>query len=268
MNKIEKDADLLAEKVDCYFRTKQAHLIIGFFVAIIAVISGLNSYPHIKAEYSHIFHYVGLVVITIFVIEIGARIILTKTLFFKNAWNIFDFVIITASILPLGDDYTALRILRLLTTLNLLEIFPKTRQVIDGFLRSLPGLLNVIFLELVFLYTFSIMATNFYGHILPDAFGNVGRSMYSLFSMNGNLDWLAFFEPHEKVAPNLWIFLLIYVIVAGFILMNFVVGTIIDAMNEASIEDQRKKGVHELDNRFQSLSKELEEIKKLLHSKK
>ncbi len=268
MNRIERDTELLAEKIDCYFQSKPAHLMIGSLVILVAVITGLSSYPEIKAEYGTLFHYVGLAIITIFVTEISSRIIITKSLFFKNYWNIFDFVIIAASILPLGDDYTALRILRLLTSFNLLKIFPKTRLVIDGFLRSLPGLLNVIFLEFVFLYTFSIMATSFYGHLLPDAFGNVGRSMYSLFSMNGNLDWLAFFQPYEKVVPNLWIFLLIYVIIAGFILMNFVVGTIIDAMNEAASAEQREQGVHELDNRFSHLSKELEEIKKLLHSKK
>lgn len=268
MNKVEQEAEYLAKRVDRFFSSKRVHSVIILLVFLIAAISGLKSYPQIQETHGHLFHYIDLTISSLFVIEIIARMIMTKRLFFKNYWSIFDLSVITAAILPWGDDYSALRVLRLLSSFHLLEIFPKTRHVIDGFLRSIPGLINVLFLEFVFIYTFSIMATNFYGPLLPETFGNVGLSMYSLFSMLGPLDWLAFAQPYEKIAPHLWIFLLIYIVIVGFILMNFVIGTIIDAMGEAAAKDSREKGTHELDNHFHKLSEEINEIKNLLRTKK
>jgi len=80
----------------------------------------------------------------IFIVEIVVKLVAegnTPFNFFKDAWNVFDFVIVVVGLLPFGGSaVTALRLVRLLRVLKLVRALPKLRILVMGLLRSLSSI--------------------------------------------------------------------------------------------------------------------------------
>lgn len=264
IEKLEQEVETLAEKVDRFFETKFVHTIILGLILITSICAGISTFPEIEEAYKVPLSLVETAIISVFVIELTARIIVTGKKFFKNYWNVFDLIVVTASLIPISGGFTILRVLRILHCINLLDILPKTKHVVDGFLRSLPSIINVIFLEFVFIYTFAIMAYHLYGKVAPEQFGHVGLAMYNLFSILGTLDWAILAGDIQDVAPRGWIFMLIYTFIVGYVLLNFVVGAVIDAMSDAGNKDAKNKGTHDIENKFNHLMKEIENLRQAI----
>ena len=77
-----------------------------FFIGIIllsGVIVGLDSYPKISAEYGTILHSLDRIILGLFVFEICLKLASFWPRvheFFKDGWNVFDFIIVGACFLP------------------------------------------------------------------------------------------------------------------------------------------------------------------------
>ena len=80
----------------------------------------------------------------IFIIEIVVKMVAEGNRphdFFKDAWNVFDFLIVVVGLLPFGGSaVTALRLVRLLRVLKLVRALPKLRILVMGLLRSLSSI--------------------------------------------------------------------------------------------------------------------------------
>ncbi len=263
--KAEKDLKTFAETVHEFFESKPIHYLILACVCIIAIVTGLSTMPEIKQKHGELLEIIGKGILYLFVAEMIFRIIVTKTKFFMNYWNIFDLLIIMTALYPTSFSPIVLVVFRGLNSLNILNIFPRTRHIIQGLAKSAPGIISVSFLAFVFFYSFSLISTELYREHAPELFGNIGISMRTLFSMVGEFTWLETSDSMAKHYPDAWIFLMIFNSVLGYFIFNLVVGTIVGAMSEVVEEDMRRKGTHPLDNHVKSLKDELTEIKQILH---
>jgi voltage-gated sodium channel len=76
-----------------------------------------------------------------FVVEILIRFFSEKHKkdFFKDGWNIFDTIIVTASLIPAGagSSVMVLRLLRLARLLRVISFIPELRFVIEALIESL-----------------------------------------------------------------------------------------------------------------------------------
>jgi voltage-gated sodium channel len=262
--KAEKELETLAEKVHALFEAKPIHYFILACICIIAIVSGLETMPDIKQKHGELLEIVGKGILYLFVVEMAFRIIATKRQFFQNYWNVFDLMLILAALYSSPFTPTILVVFRGLSSLNVLNIFPRTRHIIQGLARSAPGIISVSFLAFIFFYAFSLISTELYREHAPEFFGNIGISMRTLFSMVGEFTWLETSESMSQHYPDAWIFLMIFNSILGYFIFNLVVGTIVGAMSEVVEEDMRRKGTHPLDNHVKSLKEELAEIKKAL----
>lgn len=263
--KAEKELKTFAEIVHDFFESKPIHYLILSCVFIVAVVSGLETMPEIKQKHDFLLEIIGKGILYLFVAEMIFRVAITKSKFFQNYWNIFDLFIIISALYPTSFSPTVLVVFRGLNSLNILNIFPRTRHIIQGIAKSAPGIISVSFLAFIFFYSFSLISTELYHEHAPELFGNIGISMRTLFSMVGEFTWLETSDSMAKHYPDAWIFLMIFNSILGYFIFNLVVGTIVGAMSEVVEEDMRRKGTHPLDNHVKGLKEELAEIKKMLH---
>nr|BFE69361.1 hypothetical protein GCM10020092_026620 [Actinoplanes digitatis] len=92
-----------------------------------AIVLGLETYPHL-GEARPLLHGLELFFRALFVVEIAIRILAYGRRpqdFFRNGWNVFDFVVTMAVFVPgLHGDSTILRVVRIARVLRLVRFSP------------------------------------------------------------------------------------------------------------------------------------------------
>ena len=176
--------------------------------------------------------------LTIFVIEIGLKLYAWRGSFFRDGWNVFDFVIVGISLAPTGDGLSVLRALRILRVLRAISIVPSLRRVVEGLVRALPGMASVFALMSLLFYIGAVMATKMFGADFPDWFGSIGLSAYSLFQIMTLESWsMGIVRPVMEVYPWAWAFFVPFILVTTFAVVNLIVGLVVNSMQEAHSEE-------------------------------
>jgi voltage-gated sodium channel len=106
-------------------------------------------------------------IVAVFIAEILAKIVVYRRGFARDPWNVFDFVVISLSILPATDSFSVLRAFRVLRILRLVAVVPSMRQVVRGLLNAIPGMATTAGLLLLSFYLFSVIATKLFGDTFP-----------------------------------------------------------------------------------------------------
>lgn len=208
-------------------------------IVINAVIIGLETSPAIMASFGPILVTLDQIAITIFVIEILLKLLVYRVQFFRSGWNIFDFVIVSAALLPLGGNFAILRALRIVRAFRLISAMPKMRQVVQGLLSAIPSMGSVILLLGLIFYVAAVMATKLFGGSFPQWFGTVGESFYSLFQIMTLESWsMGIVRPIMEVYPWAWAFFVPFVLVTSFVVLNLFIAIIVNAMHEEADEEQ------------------------------
>ena len=118
-------------------------------------------------------------VIAVFVVEIAAKLYAYGWRFFRDPWNLFDFIIVTIALIPASGPLAVLRALRILRVLRLISMVPRLRFVVESLLHAIPGIAAIAALMVLLYYVFAVMATGLFGSDHPAWFGTIGRSMYT-----------------------------------------------------------------------------------------
>jgi voltage-gated sodium channel len=95
----------LAQKI-----TKNRLFNIFIFVLILfsAIIIGIETYSEIASKHTFILAFLDKLIISCFGLEIALKIISNGKRpwnFFSDPWNVFDFVIVAACLIPAGDTH-------------------------------------------------------------------------------------------------------------------------------------------------------------------
>ncbi|WP_209426275.1 ion transporter [Pararhodobacter sp. SW119] len=172
--------------------------------------------------------------LTVFVIEIALKLYSQRLSFFRNGWNIFDFVIVGISLVPGAQTFSVLRALRILRLLRVISVSPSLRRVVEGFVRALPGMGSVFLLMGMLFYIGAVMATKLFQDSFPDWFGDLGNSAYSLFQIMTLESWsMGIVRPVMEVYPYAWAFFVPFIMVTTFAVVNLLVGLIVNSMQDA-----------------------------------
>ncbi|MBD3609752.1 MAG: ion transporter, partial [Gammaproteobacteria bacterium] len=115
-----------------------------FVISIIvlsALLIGAKTYQ-IDPIISHGLEILDSAITFIFLAEILIRMAAEKRLrnFFKDGWNVFDFLIVTISLVPIDEAEMALlaRLLRIFRILRLVSIIPELRVLMNALAKSIP----------------------------------------------------------------------------------------------------------------------------------
>ena len=225
-----------------------------------AILLGLETSKPIMAQYGRLIHLLDQICLFIFVAEILAKLFAYRLRFFKDGWNIFDFLVVGIALIPAGQSIAALRVLRVMRVFRLMSAAPRLRRVVEGFLSALPSMGSVFLLMAIIFYIGSVIATNLFGEDFPQWFGTMGRSAYSLFQIMTLESWsMGIVRPVMEVYPNAWAFFVPFILATSFAVVNLLVGLIVNSMQDAHHEEANEETDHYRDEVLDRL-KQIEEL--------
>lgn len=208
-------------------------------IVINAIIIGMETSPALMEQFGPVLIGLDRIAIVIFVIEILLKLAVYRLSFFKNGWNVFDFVIVAVALMPTGGALSVLRALRILRALRLVSAMPKMRKVVQGLFAAIPSMGTVILLLGLVFYIAAVMATKLFGSEFPQWFGSIGASLYSLFQIMTLESWsMGIVRPIMEVYPWAWVFFVPFVLVTSFVVLNLFIAIIVNAMHEEADEEQ------------------------------
>ena len=203
-----------------------------------AILLGMETSAAIMSRAGGIILFLDRLCLAIFVVEIAAKLFAYRFRFFRDGWNIFDFVIVGISLVPVTQGFSALRALRILRVLRLVSTAPRLRRVVEGFVNALPGMGSVFLLMALIFYIGAVIATKLFGMNFPEWFGTLGRSGYSLFQIMTLESWsMGIVRPVMEVYPLAWMFFVPFIMVTTFAVVNLLVGLIVNSMQDAHHEE-------------------------------
>ena len=246
----------------------------GFILAVIvfnSVVFGLQTSQPIMAKYGRLLGVLDQVCLAIFVIELVLKLIVYNWRFPRDAWNIFDFLVVSVSFVPDMGMLSSARILRVLRVFKLISGVKQMRVILSAIMKAVPGIAWSGILLLLFYYVYGIIGTVLFGKAFPDWFGSLGASVYSLFQIMTLESWsMGIARPVIAVFPLAWIYFVSYILIASFVVMNIVVGIVLNSINESSSEDGESANddMASIEAEFEKLKIQVQAVERLMKSKK
>jgi voltage-gated sodium channel len=174
-------------------------------------------------------------------------------------------VVISIAVIPTTENFSVLRALRVLRVLRLITIVPTLKRVVGGLIGALPGMGSIVLLISLVFYVFAVMATKLYGAEMPEQFGTLGRSLFTLFTIMTLEGWVdGVVRPLMQTHPYAWLFFIPFIVGTTFTVLNLFIGVIVGAMQEehekAAKEElaEEREMVHE---ETAPLAREIRELK-------
>lgn len=207
-------------------------------IVVHCICLGLDTYSLIHEELSGIFNILNIIFSAVYLIEIVLKTIFFRTEYLKNPWNLFDIVIVLVPLLSMIPGLYALRFLRILRILRSARLVSHTKPlqiILIAIVKSLSKLAWTGVLLLLVFYVYAVLGASLFGAEFHAWFGDIGKSAYSLFQIMTLESWsMGIARPVIAVFPFAWIYFISFVIISSFIIMNLIVGIIVQTISDES----------------------------------
>ena len=286
----------------------------NFIIGIIlfaGLLVGVQTYKEFANRHIEILTFLDSLVLAIFTLEAIIKILAEGKRpinYFRNAWNVFDFLIVTVCLmeplLPLDAEFLpVLRLARILRVLRLVTVVPKLQLIVGTLLKSIPSMFYVCILLFLLFYMYGAMGVFLYGDNDPIHFRNLQTALLSLFRVTTLEDWtdvmyinmygsdnygyspedLARWTPVPTASPlGAAFFFVSFVLIGTMVVLNLVIGVIMNSMDEMNaemalneriklrreLEDPIREGMEDFHERFLELNEEIQVIKKLIQKER
>ena len=241
---------------------------ISAVIAVNAVTLGLETSPFWMERAGGLLLAIDRVALSIFTIEIALKLLVYRGRFFRDPWNVFDFVIVAIALVPASGPFSVLRALRILRALRLLSVVPQMRFVVGALLSSIPGMGSIAAVLALVFYIAAVMATKLFGASHPHWFGGVGESMYTLFQVMTLESWsMGIVRPVMEAHPWAWAFFVPFIIVTSFAVLNLFIALIVNSLqtlHEKEAEDRKASEDADLAGEIKALRAELAAVRAAL----
>lgn len=255
---------------------KLFELTVVFIIVFSALVTGVKTYE-INTTLDNLVHWLDAVITLFFLFEVTIRLIAEPRIFdfFKNGWNVFDFVIVVASLLPVDGNETVLlaRLLRIFRVLRLISVIPELRILINSLLKALPRMGYIALLMFIIFYIYAAIGSFMFDAINPSLWGNISIAMLTLFRISTFEDWTDVMYETMDIYPFSWIFYLTFIFLTAFVFLNMMIGVVLNVMQQEQKQYEREQGdnqtneVHYIKEEMAQLSLKLDIIENLLRQK-
>ncbi|EXI90734.1 MAG: Ion transport protein [Candidatus Accumulibacter regalis] len=214
----------------------------NFIIALIllnAALLGLETSASAMAAAGGLIVLLDSTILGVFVVEIALRLYAHRAAFWRDPWSVFDFAVVTIALVPATGPLAVLRALRVLRVLRLLTMVPSMRRVVGALLAAIPGLGSIALVLLIVYYVFAVIATKLFAATHPEWFGDLGRSLYTLFQIMTLESWsMGIARPVMENFPYAWAFFVTFILVATFTMLNLFIAIIVNAMQSYTDAEQ------------------------------
>lgn len=173
----------------------------------------------------------------IFVVELLAKIYVYRWRFFRDPWNVFDFLVVGIALMPSSGAFSVLRALRVLRVLRLVSIIPSMRRVVSTLLAAIPGVTAIVGLLVLVVYVAAVMATKLFADVAEEHFGSLGRSLWTLFQVMTGEGWPDVAAEVMAERPMAWVFFLVFILISTFVVLNLFLAVMVNAMESVRAQD-------------------------------
>jgi voltage-gated sodium channel len=223
-----------------------------YFIALVivanAAILGLETYDSIERDAGDTLDLLNQVFLGIFVVELllrfgsyGRR----PQDFFRSGWNVFDLVVVGAAFVPgLSKNSTLLRLARLARVVRVIRLLPDVRILLVAMARSLPPMMSLAVLATLVLYVYAMIGWMLFGDEDPERWGDIGQAMLTMFVLLTLENFPDVLEAGTDIHPWSWVFFVSFALLAAFILLNVLIGVVLNSMEEAreiELDNERAK---------------------------
>ncbi|NED93839.1 ion transporter [Phytoactinopolyspora alkaliphila] len=207
-------------------------------IVVNAAVLGLETYPELTAEWGAVLTPLNRGILAVFVVEIVLRIYAYRGRFFRSGWGLFDLFVVAIALVPASGELAILRVLRVLRVLRMLSTVRSMRRVVGALVAAIPGIASIGALLIILYYVGVVMATNLFSGISPEHFGNLGQAATSMFRImigDGGLGDIV--EPIGRQQPAAWLFFLVFVVIATFVVLNLFIAVTVEALERQKETD-------------------------------
>ncbi|MCI0546527.1 MAG: ion transporter, partial [Candidatus Rokubacteria bacterium] len=177
-----------------------------------------------------------------FVAEIAVRLLAHwphLLRFFRDGWNVFDFLVVAASLLPQAGAFAMVaRLARLLRVTRLVSVFPELRLIVNTMLESIPSMGHVLMMLSLLLYTYAILGIYLFREEDPERWGSLGAALLTLFQMLTLEGWVEVQGAVLDTYRWAWIYFASFVFLAVFVVVNLFIAVVINNLEAAKLEHQ------------------------------
>ncbi len=295
----ERDVPLAAQAIvrsRAFFWTVMAAIVAG------ALVVGLETSTVLMARYGGVILTLDWIIIGIFVVEAALKMLQHGARFhryFRDPWNVFDFVIVVICLLPIGGHYAAvLRLARVVRTLRLVSAVPRLQLLVTALLKSIPAMVYVGLLLGILFYVYAVLGVFLFRDNDPVHFGTLKLSLLSLFRVVTLEDWtdIMYIQMYgsdvyaiensvatpaaPKAQPLIAIaYFVSFVLIGTMVVLNLFIGVIINSMHEAQEEHEARRRardpeavmleeLHELQEKMQSLQRSMRSFAQTMSRRK
>jgi len=224
--------------IEFFLRIRDSKFFTGIVIAVIvasAIYAGVSSY-NIPNQYTVLLDYFDYAITIFFLIEILIRIFAEANhpiRFFKNGWNVFDFIIVVVSLVPVDGASSAFvaRLLRIIRILRIITVVPAFRHIIESIFKSIPRVSFIALLMFIVIYIWAAIGTLLFGETDPENWRNIGIAALTLAQVATYDDWAAIMDVVIGTHPYSWIYFVSFILVTSVVLLNMVIGIIVDVMS-------------------------------------
>lgn len=214
---------------------------------------GLATFPAVRADWGGGLAAVTAVVQVAFVLEIGVRLAAhgrKVKQFFLDGWNVFDFAVVTLSLLPAAGAFaTVARLARILRVARLVSALPDLRLIVGTMLRSIPSIGHVLALLSLLLYVWAVVGVELFGRVDPARWAHLGVAAETLFQVLTLEGWAEILAQVRPGRPWAFLFFASFIFTAVFVVVNLFVAVMLDNLEKVRGEERlasRENGIHVL----------------------
>ncbi len=221
-----------------------------FIIAVIlgnAVVLGLGTSPTLERMYGDWFEMGNNIALGIFIVEALLKMFAVAPRahrYFRDGWNIFDFLVIVASLVPVTGEYAMItRLARLLRVVRLISTVRDLRLIVAALVRSIPSVIHVMLLMSIVVYIYAIMGYHLFHEHDPENWRSLGISVLTLFNIITLEGWTVVMYEAMEAHPWAWLYFVSFIIAGTFVVINLFVAIIINNLEEAKADRLRELAV-------------------------
>ena len=218
------------------------------------ILIGMETSPELMRDYGHLLHALDHLILWTFTVEILLKMAAEGKKFwrfFYDGWHVFDFIIVSVSILPLffpgihTEFFAVFRLARILRVVRLIEELPKLQRLVHALLTSLPSMSYVALLLVLHFYVYAVTGVTLFGSHAQENFGSLPVAMVTLFQIITGDGWAdimrALIHEHYLPSPVIVFYFISFIVLGAMILLNLFIGIITSEMAEIKAEEDKAR---------------------------